>query len=495
VRRAALLLFAAVSLLYLSFPTQNYYWDGVFFAQIIEEDPGGRWYLHPNHLLYNPVGRMLWLGLNALGMNVRALAALQILSSLTGAAAVAVLFCVLLELETSPYASLCLSLAFAFSAAWWRFATDASSYVPAVFLLMLCMYSLVKRSGVPAVVAGLLHSASMLLHQLSIFFYPVAVLTIWLRTAGRPRGERLRQIGAYTIAAGVPTVVAYVLAFAVKSDQRTPGEFMRWVASYAPDASFSFSLGKNLVTSIVGHVRLVFGGNIRAVMQQRSPVSLVAVVALVAIVLILIRRFAQKPPKFAPLPENLRKLVPALALWWGVYVLFLLVWLPHNTFYRLFYLPALVLMAAGFVNGPKTTYNRLALCVAALFLLNFAFYIYPQSRPGTNPSVVIAQEMRGVWKPGDVVYWDVYAADNRTIRYFSPEVEWKELWGRAYINLLEDSFAHSTGLWFDSLALADFRRRDPEFAEWLKDHVRIEESYEFPVGDHVVGFTKLARKG
>jgi hypothetical protein len=495
VRRAALFLFAAVSLLYLSFPTQNYYWDGVFFAQIIEEDPGGVWYLHPNHLLYNPLGRTLWLGLNALGMNVRALTALQILSSLTGAAAVAVLFCVLLELELSLYSALCLSLVFAFSSTWWRFATDASSYVPAIFLLMLCVYLLVKRNRTRFVLTGLIHSAAMLVHQLSIFFYPAAVLAFWSRTAGRPRHERLKGIAAYTVAAAVPTALTYALAFAVKNDSLTPGGFMRWVASYAPDASFSFALGKNLVTSILGHVRLVFGGNMRLVMQQRSAVSLVAAVALAITVLILIRRFAQRPPKPAPLNENVRRLLPAFAVWWGAYALFLLVWLPHNTFYRLFYLPALILMVAGFVNGQKTTYHRLGLCVAALFLVNFGFYIYPQSRPGTNPSVVIAQEMRGVWKPGDVVYWDVYAADNRTIRYFSPEVEWKELWGRAWINLLEDSFAKSSGLWFDSVALDEFRRRDPEFAAWLRDNIRIEESYEFPVGDHVVGFAKLAKKG
>jgi hypothetical protein len=335
----------------------------------------------------------------------------------------------------------------------------------------------------------------MLLHQLAIFFYPAAVLAFWSRTSDRPLRERVKGIAAYSLAAAVPTAVTYALAFAAKNDHWTPAEFMKWVTFYAPDASFSFALGKNLLTSIVGHVRLVFGGNMRLVMAQRSPVSAVAAVALLATLLILIRRFAQKPPKVIHLQENVRRLLPAFAAWWGAYALFLLVWLPHNTFYRLFYLPALFLMAAGFVNGPRTAHNRLALCVAALFLANFGFYIYPQSRPGTNPSVVIAHEMRGVWKPGEVVYWNVYATDNRTIRYFSPEVQWKELWGRAYINLLEDSFAHSRGLWFDSVALADFRRRDPEFAAWLRDHVRIEESYEFPVGDHVVGFAKLVKKG
>jgi len=495
VRRSALLLFASLSLLYLSFPTQNYYWDGIFFAQIIEEDPGSVWYLHPNHLLYNPLGRSLWLASNALGMHLRSLTVLQVLSSLTGAAAVAVLFCVLRLLEMSRYTALCLSLAFAFSATWWKFATDANSYIPATFLLILCVRLLVKRDRPQYVLTGLIHSAAMLLHQLAIFFYPAAVLALWSRTADRPLRDRVKGIAAYSLAAAVPTAVTYALAFAVRNDRWTPQGFMKWVASYAPDAAFSFALGKNLITSIVGHVRLVFGGSLRLVKEQRSPVTAVAAVALAATVLILVRRFLQKPPKIVPLQENVRRLLPAFAAWWGVYVLFLLVWLPHNTFYRLFYLPALFLIAAGFVNGPKTAYNRLALCVAAVFLANFGFYIYPQSRPGTNPSVVIAQEMRGIWKPGDVVYWNVYAADNRTIRYFSPELEWKELWGRAYINLLEDSFAHSKGLWFDSGALADFRRRDPEFAAWLRDHVRIEESYEFPVGDHMVGFSKLAKKG
>ena len=493
-RRAALLLFAAVALLYLAFPTQNYYWDGVFFAQIIEEDPGGLWYLHPNHLLYNPLGRMLWLGANALGANVRALTVLQILSSLTGAAAVAVLFCVLLELEISAYSAFCLSAAFAVSATWWKFATDANSYIPSILLLLLCLQALVRREGARFTLAGLIHAGAMLLHELAILFYPAGVWIVWEKTNGRPRSERFRAIGAYTLAAALPTAVTYVLAFAVRHDAFSPGEFLSWVASSSPDATFSFTMGKNFLTSLVGHVRLFVGGNLRTVLQQRSPVSGVAAMGVVVTLLILLRRFVQRPPKLAAAPDALWRLFPAFLAWWAAYALFLLVWLPHNTFYRLFYLPALFLLAAGLVQGAKTKYNRLALCVATLFLANFGFYIYPQSRPGTNPAVAIAQEMRGVWKPGEVVYWDVYVADNRTIRYFSPQVEWKELWGRAYINLLEDSFAHSKGLWFDSVALEDFRRRDPEFAAWLNEHIRIEETFEFPVGGRVMGFAKLAKK-
>ena len=89
------------------------------------------------------------------------------------------------------------------------------------------------------------------------------------------------------------------------------------------------------------------------------------------------------------------------------------------------------------------------------------------------------------------MYWDVFNADNRTIRYFNPQVEWKELWGRAYTSQIEMNFKEGRVVWFDSAALAEFRSRDPDLESWLLANCRMEESYEFPVGDHVVGFAKL----
>ena len=53
------------------FPRKNYYWDGVFFARVIEAAPGFNFSLfHPNHLLYNAAGyvlytmsRAVWIGM------------------------------------------------------------------------------------------------------------------------------------------------------------------------------------------------------------------------------------------------------------------------------------------------------------------------------------------------------------------------------------------------------------------------------------------------
>jgi hypothetical protein len=47
-------MFPAMLLVYLLFPTKNYYWDGIFFARVIEDastlNPS---LLHPNHLAGN----------------------------------------------------------------------------------------------------------------------------------------------------------------------------------------------------------------------------------------------------------------------------------------------------------------------------------------------------------------------------------------------------------------------------------------------------------
>lgn len=494
-RRTCLLVFFSVLFIYLSLPTRNYYWDGIMFAQEIETGSGVAWFLHPNHLLYNALGRELWLAANALGLNLRALTVLQIVSMVTGAAAVALMFCVLLEIGVSTYISVCLALAFAFSSTWWRFATDAASYVPSTFLIMLCLWLLVRKERPSALAPGLVLCGAMVLHQLAALFVPAAALALWQRSKEQPPSSRFLNLIVFLLAAGMPTVGLYALVFRIENEVWALPEFMRWVASYSQDVSFSFNLPRNIWISTLGHIRLVLGGNLRLVLAQKSPVSLVAAVALAVSLFLLIKRLVQIPPGFLQtMRSEVRRLLPVLLLWWGTYALFLVVWLPRNTFYRLFYLPALVILCAGLLPDVKTRYNRLAMSVGALFLLNFAFYIYPQTKPDANPTLQIAEEMRTIWRPGDVVYWDVFRMENRTIRYFNPQVEWRELWGRAYTSQIETSFKEGGDVWFDSNALAEFRQKDQDLESWLLANCHIHESFEFPVGEHRVGFTRLEER-
>src|SRR5215212_6121509 len=88
----------AIALIYLLFPTRVYYWDGIVFAQAIEDasklTPS---LVHPNHLIYNFVGYLFYKLLHSLGAEVRALVALQILNSLLSAACARIFFSILLD--------------------------------------------------------------------------------------------------------------------------------------------------------------------------------------------------------------------------------------------------------------------------------------------------------------------------------------------------------------------------------------------------------------
>jgi len=178
------------------------------------------------------------------------------------------------------------------------------------------------------------------------------------------------------------------------------------------------------------------------------------------------------------------------------YGLFLFFWLPYNTFYRLFYLPAIALIIGILLRGiQRTGQLRLAFSVAAIFLFNFCFDIYPQTRPAANPPLGISAQMQTVWPPNTIVYWDVYSTDNQTIRYFNPQVEWKELWGRAWISQIEESVSktasNSGQLWFDGPALTKFGSEDPAFRRWFDQNCQIGQERQFSSRGKKLGFVQL----
>ena len=132
---------ALVLTLYAAFPTRNYYWDGVSFALAIESpDPLSGLFLHPNHLIYNGIGYVLWSRLRAFGFDLRALVVLQTLSIIAAVLSVWVLHRLLLRITNSAYVATSLAALFAFSSTWWKFATDADAYILGTLALIVAAY-------------------------------------------------------------------------------------------------------------------------------------------------------------------------------------------------------------------------------------------------------------------------------------------------------------------------------------------------------------------
>src|ERR1043165_7181838 len=112
--RAPWLLFFAILIIYLLFPTRVYYWDGITFAHDIEHathlTPS---LVHPNHLIYNFAGYICYRLLRSFNPEIRALTVLQLLNCLLGAICARVFFSILFATLRSLYLSVCLTLLFA----------------------------------------------------------------------------------------------------------------------------------------------------------------------------------------------------------------------------------------------------------------------------------------------------------------------------------------------------------------------------------------------
>jgi len=448
---------AAVFAVYAILPTKNYYWDGVCYSQKIEQAaaPGSAFFwqnlIHPNHLFYNWAGYVAWTALQRLGGHVRVLSVLQAVDIICAALCTGILRRTLQWITKSAYMSTTLSLLFAFSAVFWKYATDSDSYIPSVLFLVAALYILCTSSKARPFLVATLHICAMLIHQLAIFFFPAAALALHLK-GGR------RSFWQYCLPTTVVTVIAYWGGFWLEMRTTSPAAFLRWITNHSPDVSFSFNPVRDFVITLTNYPRLFFGGTGRF-LQYLSPFMLFTLLLLAAalfafIVTVLrnrkgLRLLFHVPPLTFPLRIAL--------VWLASYALFLFFWLPWNAFYKLFCLPAIIVIMAEFLmqyRGPR--HYRLALFVAAMALANLSIYIYPYSRTDYNQSLRFAHRMSHIWPDQTVVYYREFTTDNCFVAYFNPSTTWKRVdpaGGSA-------TFSESTGrdlaaghqVWLDSTA-------------------------------------------
>jgi hypothetical protein len=446
-----------VLLIYAVLPTKNYYWDGISFAQNIEQAGGLKspdfWtnLIHPNHLIYNVIGYLAWISVRGLGFRVRALPVLQAINMAAAATCAWLVRRTLLHLTRSVYLSTTLTAVFAFSAIFWKYATDADAYIPSVLFLIAAFYVLISGSRRRPLPVGVLHVGAMLIHQLAVLFFPAAALGVFLKGGWR-------DLWRYCLVAAGITLPAYFTGFWLQRHETSPAAFVRWLTGHSPDVSFSFNFPRNLATTIVSYTRLFFGGTGR-LLQFFGPFMLVAIVlfalALLSLVVVVVRYRADL--RLLQWPRWESNPLRASWMWLAAYVVFLFFWLPGNTFYKLFCLPAIIFIVGQWLaqyQGPRR--YRLALFAATLALANLALCIYPYSRPDYNQSLRFATRMQPLWSDRTVVYYSTFTVDNWFIRYFNPETTWKPLDPKSVVTAFTKSAQHDVEsgreVWLDTSA-------------------------------------------
>lgn len=470
------LLFITIAVIYLLFPTRVYYWDGIVFAQAIEDAPRlNPSLVHPNHLIYNFVGYLFYKLLRSLGAEIRALTALQILNCLLSAVCARIFFSILMSTLRSVYVAVCLTLLFAFSATWWKFSTDANAYIPSVLFLLISFYLVLPHQKARPLLLALTFFISLAFHQLAVLMWPVLALGVYLQDGPLSIKQRTLNAFYFTAVAAVLIVTTYSYLFYLASGTFDLQRLLTWTASYSPDADTRFNLWSNLQYSLRGQVRLFFGGRFNLLKGLMNPVLIVLIAALVSAVgwffFNTLRSVATalligRVPKLRL--ETRQKTVLLLALLWTfVYLVFLYFWLPQNTFYRVFYLPGLILLLGLLISAVQNrTRNRrtLAAFVVAVALANFLFMIYPFSHVEKFPPLAFALQMNREWPAGTVIYYGAANSDQALVRYFNPSTEWKPL--------RPDSITTLSGVWLETTAI-DQISSTPGGADWLKTHIRL----------------------
>ncbi len=456
---------------YLLLPTRNFYWDGVAFAINVEKQLPLRDTLHPNHLLYAAAHVWLYRAALLIGVQTRALFLMQFVNSLLAAASVALLYRALRRRNIGTDAAMAGALAFAFAATWWKYSTDADAYIPSIFLLLCANDLLESRRRI--VLAALTHAAAMLFHELAILYLPVAVFQVYRsrdregavafdKTERAPKA--LRAAFLYAACSLGPVALAYALAYRTVFGQFRLAGLARWVTAYSPDASFSWRPLQDLGLTVAGTLRLFLGG--RLGQMRAEPLTIVGAAALAACLMGLAVGWRRsRPLRFRVPPAD-------LLLWVAVYAVFLLVWMPQNTFYRLFYLPPLLLAAACAVERARA--NRLLpwMICAALFAWNLVFAIYPQSRVENNATLSFALAQQERWPPGAPIAFHTFHPDLWTISYFNQQASWIGL-DKLDLARLDESLAgarqRGQPLWLEVTAY-EFLSAAPEGRLWLSSH-------------------------
>jgi hypothetical protein len=417
---------------YLALPTRAYYWDGVAFAIAIEHDYPLRGLLHPNHLLYMPFGRMLWVAAQATGVSTRALYLLQRVNSVLAFASVLLVYRLLRVKGVERGTAVAGALVMAFSATWWKYSTDCDAYIAAIFFLLLAWLFLENGRWFPAALAL---AAAMLFHELSILILPAALL------AAAPK-RRLR-LAALALA---PVAAVYFWAYHVVRGDWALAGFPSWLVSHSPDSRFSFSPLHDAGLSLLGTLRLFFGGKPAAAVPDllTATLVLVALAGLIALAMLLWRAGRVR----------LGALSGPLVAWAAVYVVFLFVWMPQNTFYRLFYLPPLILLAAD-LTWPTRGREIGGAIAVVLFSANLGLMIYPDSRIDHNPPLACAVRFEPQWPAGTPIVFSRFHPDLWTISYFNPQAAWIG-WDSGDLAELDRYLAyarsHGMPLWLEATA-------------------------------------------
>jgi len=471
----ALLVFTLlIAAVYLALPTRAWTPEGVSFALSVERPESlNNALLQPSHLIYLPFGRAMYVLAERVDAGVRAMTVLQIVNSVAAACCVFALGEIALEWTGSALIALLAAALLAFSAAWWKFSTDAGAWILATLFLTLAFRFLLPWQPARPLSVAALHSTAMLFHELAVLFLPVALLGLAMQCEGRLR--RWLAAFTYVVAALVMTLAPHCYAVSRTGDL-TPRALFEWLADHGAGAHFSAS-ASNIAAVAESHVRLFLGGRWTLARHfQRMP-SALAVAAFALFCVLILRRPEITGDDASPGWRDTRAVLLLSLAWIAPYFAFLAFFEPRETFNRLLYAPAIVLALTALAVQRRWllafgSRRAIAIGLAALAVWNFCLFIYPHAQTAANPALVAAEDLHSRLRRDAIIYHSTFSPDDRLVLYISPQTRWMQLARfdvASVARAIAEAASSNRDVWLDGSALTRVENQ-PGGPEWIAQH-------------------------
>ena len=251
-------------IIFASNPTRRFYFDGVVFASIIEHGPYEKLF-NPHHLLYTPLFYLMHNAIQAvLGKPIQALYMLQWANIVLGTLGVLLMWRLLVRLVEDRGLALLVTLLGCFSFTYWHYTTDADVYIISTCFLLLAADRLewIIRHREPRtsdfIAIGLLQSASILTHQLNVFWAVCVMVCLAMGVVPGSKSARWRWWWTYALSLSIPVAAAYFGIGILVLGHNTVDSFLYWITEYGHEPTYWVSSWKEIPYLTLNGYLMVF---------------------------------------------------------------------------------------------------------------------------------------------------------------------------------------------------------------------------------------------
>ncbi len=415
----------AFAIFYMAFPTKVHFIDGLGFAYDLENFPIS-YDFHQHHPLWLPLTHILFHSIKVIAPSLRSLDFLIVLNSILGGLTIFLFIRLVHKAVGNKIASIMAGLFLGVTWGMMTNSTDANIYI--VMILMMIGITIILLDGTQltrkrALLATGLIIFACLIHQMCIFFTPVILAAILLRSPKRQRNATAiicTAMFAIVISAANYTIYLHATSLAVNEIEIT---FMQWLTAFGHHPTWwtvqlkGFARAQEIF--IFTQMNLFIHTYGCELMHHAKGYGAAQIGTLSLIIhIIIVTSILYEIVSFFKVKENdllIHHTRILMIIWILPFFIFNVFYCAFEVHYKLFYLlPLIVLWMIRLIRlrreYQKTISSAICVLIVLLGIWNFTSGVLPNTKPESNPFFNEVLEIAQVVKKSDLVIFSNHQA-------------------------------------------------------------------------------------